>query len=63
MKVRYLNNGDIADVQDEYGARLIEQGMAVAVADKPIMEAPQEPAEEAPEEAEKPVRAKSQRKG
>lgn len=56
MKVLILKEGETAEVNDSYGARLIEQGMAVVIPeqaeekDKEPEKAPEaeEPAPEAP---------------
>ena len=66
MKVRLLTTGEIAECNDSYGARLIEQGKAVFCKEEPIKETPakEEPKEELfmakpipaeePEETEEP---------
>ena len=48
MRVILLNTNEKVTVEDHYGARLIEQGKAVAIIEKPVEEKP----------AEKPVEKK-----
>lgn len=45
MKVKSLKNGEILEVSDSYGARLIEQGAAVLPDKKPPAGARKKPAE------------------
>ena len=61
MKVLILKTGKTAEVNDSYGARMIEQGRAVVIPSKARMkpENPEEPAEEAlPTEKHKATRRK-----
>ena len=68
MKVKLLRSGEVAEFHDTYGARLIEQGRAVAVMDEPakaaeelFMPKPELPADE-PEQEEKPEKAGTKKK-
>lgn len=56
MKVKYIKTGAVAEVNDSYGARLIEQGKAVTASktDFPM---------NAPEEAEETRKTKTGKKG
>ena len=56
MKVLILSNQTVEEVNDSYGARLIEQGKAVIPPTDEPQEAQEMPAEEAAEEAEAPAR-------
>lgn len=58
MKVLILKNSETAEVNDSYGARLIEQGRAVVIPPK-VGKKPEEPTEEAPP-AEKPKETRRQ---
>lgn len=40
MKVKLISNGKTAEFETSYAARLIEQGKAVPVAEKPASEKP-----------------------
>ena len=63
MKVLELRSNTVIDVNDSYGARMIEQGKAVIPSKDEPQEAQEMPAEEAAEEAEAPAReAKSAKK-
>lgn len=50
MKVLILKTGKTAEVNDSYGARMIEQGRAVVIPSKAVMKPKktEEPTEEAP---------------
>ena len=49
MKVKLIKTGEVVEVNDSYGERLIEQGKAVLVEEAPA--AAPEPVEAQPEEA------------
>ena len=56
MKVRFTHNGSFAEVNDSYGARLIEQGKAVLAKEQELQM-------NAPEEAEETKKTKAGKKG
>ena len=56
MKVLELRSNTVIDVNDSYGARMIEQGKAVIPSKDEPQEAQEMPAEEAAAEAEAPAR-------
>ena len=66
MKVKFVKTGEIADFDESYATRLIEQGKAVRVKEGPLKEEPfmpvPEPAEEQQPEEAKP-KSGSGRKG
>lgn len=45
MTVKILSSGEVREVNDSFGLRLVEQGKAVAVAKKPGATARKKPAE------------------
>ena len=57
MKVWELCGNTVIDVNDSYGARMIEQGKAVIPPEDEPQEDQETPAEETTEEAEAPARA------
>lgn len=61
MKVKFVKTGEVAEFNDSYGARLIEQGRAVlAPAEKFPMNEPEEPKQE---ETQSAPAAKKSKKG
>lgn len=63
MKVKLLKTGEVAEYNDSYGARLIEQGQAVIAKAGPFMAEPVEPEEPGGPAPAVETRQKRTRKG